>query len=228
MKRIRERDYDPDLDLARDETKKPLWVEPIAPRSQRDRYGLPALIAVFLIAAFVIATISRFVAVFGPVSSPPTATPAITPISWVDTTAGPATSGKPGSPAPSRPAVVSISAVVANNTYVWAVGQAGRFTVELTNTSTVAISLSPCPTYVMYFLPATNKPAAVRRLLNCAAIGQALAPGQAVSLDMVYMPTADDPDGNQTMYWDWLAPDTIQASAVLRVYIPTPAATATP
>jgi hypothetical protein len=222
VKRWRERDYDPDQD-ARDEAPHgPLSVEPIATRSNRAKYGLPVLIVAFVIVAWVVATVSSFVAFFsGPVETPPPPTP----IAWVDTTVGPAgfpsltpaVSLGPGQATPSPP-VRSIRAVISPRSYYWYRGTPNHFTLELTNTSQVPISMRPCPAYRMY-LAGTDASAAPLRLLNCAAIGPTLEAGQSISLDMVYTPTTSDPLGSQTLGWWWVTPDTIQAVATITVFI---------
>lgn len=236
MKRWRERDYDPNLDKIYEEPHKPLWVEPIAPRSQRQRYGLPALIAAFLVMAFVVATISRFVALFSGPPASPTPPPEPTPISWVDTII---VNGPPGSPSlttsaspsggtPSRQPTISISAQGPAGTQYWSVGQAAHFTLELWNNASGPISLDPCPAYRMY-LTGTASSNAPLRLLNCNAMGKTIEVGQTMSVDMVYTPTAGDPVGNQTLVWEWLSPDTtIQATAIISVYIRDPSASAAP
>jgi hypothetical protein len=63
------------------------------------------------------------------------------------------------------------------------------FTVTLTNMGTTPAVLNPCPTYtedLIVYGSALKPPASRQFLLNCAAIGPALAPGASVSLQMHY------------------------------------------
>lgn len=253
MKRGRERDYDPNQDQRDEPSQGPLWVEPIAvPRnSDRARYGLPALIAAFVVAALVVAMITRYVTYFG--GSEPSLTPAPpSPIAWVNTTVPPASLATPtavasasfapsgsrsisaspsaaASPSASGSAsaavalpshqVRSIRASIQPVTDVWYLGTENHFTVELTNTSAAPVLMSPCPVYRMY-ITGTDPTAATLRLLNCAAIGEILDPGQTVSMDMVYTPVSGDPRGpNQQLVWQWVSPDDIQATSTTTVYI---------
>lgn len=237
MKRWRERDIDAELDKPKEEAPKPLWVEQIAPRSQRDRYGLPVLIGAFLILAFVVATISRFVAIFGGAAATPLPPTGPTPIPWVNAivvkgppaeptpapsaspspaldSAGPAQSGFILSPEPK----VAITAQGPAVTQYWSFGVAQHFTLDLTNNSTEPIPLDPCPSYRMYFV-GTDETQASIRLLNCAAISKTLEVGQTISFDMVYITAEGDPIGTQTLVWEWFAPSNYQAITFFSVYI---------
>jgi hypothetical protein len=248
VKRSRERDNDPDQDKRDEKPQGPLWVEPIAPpRSDRQRYGLPALIGVFVALALVVAMITRFVNYFTEPAATPSPTLA-TPIAWVDTTFvppptngpsavplplpsdstlpsasyGPATSTPSGSPTPaatpSHP-VTSLRASIDSIWATWYLGTENHFTLNLTNTSPVDVDMSPCPAYRMY-ITGTNRDAAPLRLLNCAALGATIQPGQTISLDMVYTPTVNDPRGpNQQLVWEWVSPNTIQATTTAGVNI---------
>jgi Protein of unknown function (DUF4232) len=63
------------------------------------------------------------------------------------------------------------------------------FTVTLANRGTNPAVLSPCPTYtedLIVYGSALKPPASQQFLLNCAAIGPALAPGASVTLQMHY------------------------------------------
>jgi hypothetical protein len=63
------------------------------------------------------------------------------------------------------------------------------FTVTLTNRGAAPAVLSPCPTYtedLIVYGGALKPPASQQFLLNCAAIGPALAPGSSVTLQMHY------------------------------------------
>jgi hypothetical protein len=115
--------------------------------------------------------------------------------------------------------ITSIRATIDPIPNTWYLGTENHFTLELTNTSPVAVYMSPCPIYRMY-ITGTDPAAATLRLLNCLAIGDTLEPGQSVSLDMVYIPTTSDPRGpNQQLVWEWVAPDNIQAMTTATVYI---------
>jgi hypothetical protein len=60
-----------------------------------------------------------------------------------------------------------------------------HFTITLTNDSGSAIPLAPCPLYRMYLVGSAEPKA--DRLLNCAAAGSSLRPGQSLSFDMVFV-----------------------------------------
>jgi hypothetical protein len=230
VKRWQERGYDPNQDERDAAPQGPLWVEPLVPRRRRSRYGLPVLIAVFVVLAFFVATISRIETYFGAgaTDTADTATPQPTPIAWLATTVAPTTpagptetvSAVPGAATPSPQLELSISAAIPASSYMWSQGTVNHFILELTNTAQGRVSLNPCPTYRMYIV-GTDISSAPLRLLNCDAIGPNLQPGQSVALDMVYTPTPSDPLGpNQTLVWEWVSPDTIQAIATVNhVYI---------
>jgi hypothetical protein len=55
--------------------------------------------------------------------------------------------------------------------------------------------------------------AAVVRTMNCVDMGVYFAPGQVISLDMVYTPPATDPRGFQTIEWEVISG--FQATALL-------------
>jgi hypothetical protein len=243
VKRWRERDIGAELDQPQEEKPKPLWVEQISPRTQRERYGLPALIVGFLILAFVVATVSHFEAVFSPEAATPTPGGGPSPIPWVNTLAdnGPQATpspiaGQPGGPAEgsaspaasagpyqsgailSRQPKVSIRAQGPEITQYWKVDAAQHFTLNLTNTSTTPIPMDPCPTYRMYFT-GTIAAAAPVRLLNCAAASKTLEVGQTMSFDMVYTLTGRDPVGNQTLVWELMTPSDVQAITFFGVFV---------
>ncbi len=86
------------------------------------------------------------------------------------------------------------------------------FTVTLTNRGTSPAMLSPCPTYtedLIVYGSALKPPASQQFLLNCAAMGPALAPGSSVTLQMHYavpaaLPAALPvymPDGPVALVW---------------------------
>jgi hypothetical protein len=78
------------------------------------------------------------------------------------------------------------------------------FTVTLTNRGDKPAVLSPCPAYTEDLIvagAALKPPASQQFLLNCAAIGQALAPGVSVTLQMHYaVPTSIRP-GPVELVW---------------------------
>jgi hypothetical protein len=69
-----------------------------------------------------------------------------------------------------------------------------HFTITLTNNSRSAIPFAPCPLYRMYLVGSAEPKA--DRLLNCAAAGSSLRPGQSLSFDMVFVMPADAPAGD--------------------------------
>ena len=78
------------------------------------------------------------------------------------------------------------------------------FTVTLTNRGTAPAVLSPCPTYTEDLIvagAALKPPASEQFLLNCAAIGSALAPGASVTLQMHYAVPAALPTGPVEFVW---------------------------
>lgn len=164
-----------------------------------------------------------------PPTNGPSALPAASPTASGSTdpsssaSAGPSASTATGSITyavitPSHP-VTSLRASIDPIWATWYLGTENHFTLNLTNTSPVDVDMSPCPAYRMY-ITGTNRDAAPLRLLNCAAIGDTIQPGQTVSLDMVYTPTVNDPRGpNQQLVWEWVSPNTIQATTTAGVYI---------
>jgi len=64
--------------------------------------------------------------------------------------------------------------------------------------------LSPCPTYTEDLIVdgrALKPPAPQQFLLNCAALGNALAPGASVTLQMHYAVPASIPPGPVEVVW---------------------------
>ena len=84
---------------------------------------------------------------------------------------------------------------------------AGRdlaFTVTLANRGAAPAVLSPCPTYTEDLIvagSALKPPAPQQFLLNCAAIGAALAPGASVTLQMHYAVPASIHSGPVELIW---------------------------
>jgi hypothetical protein len=78
------------------------------------------------------------------------------------------------------------------------------FTVTITNRGTAPALLSPCPTYTEDLIvagAALKPPAPQQFLLNCAAIGNALAPGANVTLQMHYAVPVTIPPGPVELVW---------------------------
>jgi hypothetical protein len=78
------------------------------------------------------------------------------------------------------------------------------FLVTLTNFGTAPAVLSPCPTYTEDLIVdgrALKPPAPEQFLLNCAAIGKALAPGASLTLQMHYVVPAALPPGPVEVVW---------------------------
>ncbi len=77
--------------------------------------------------------------------------------------------------------------------------------VTLTNLGAQPAALDPCPTYSENLVAggvAVKLPAAVFLLLNCAAIGPALALGASVTLEVRLAIPADAASGPATLHWD--------------------------
>lgn len=217
MKRWLDRGFDPDKDTRDREPVEPVRVEPLEAGGERPSYALP----VILTALFVLALGAALAGHFGVFSSNPTPEPTLpapTPIAWVDTTAAPAPSPEPGAVSSSPEAPILLRAGLRTDANLWHRGTPSHFTLDLTNPTATFIPMSPCPAYRMYLTGIDNSTAPVR-LLNCAAIGSMLLPGQTISLDMVYTPAMDDPLTGMRLVWQWVTPETIQAIATLDVSI---------
>lgn len=223
MKRGTERGSISDFDERDAAPQDQLPVERLSPLGRRRRIGLPVLAGIIFVIA-IMALGGRAVSWYETVSE---VTPApATPISWVDTVVAPAASATaasvatfPGLPTPSPsgptafPSLLpSVTADATSAGFLWTAGQPNHFTVNLTNTTSRTIRLSPCPTYRMYVL-GTPAIAAVVRAMNCVDMGVDFAPGQVISLDMVYTPPATDPRGFQTIEWEAISG--FQATALL-------------
>jgi hypothetical protein len=100
----------------------------------------------------------------------------------------------------------------------WQKSHGNHFTLVISNTSGLEVPFEPCPTYRMY-IAGTDVTATPIRLLNCEAIGQVLAMGRTVTLDMVYQPAPDDPIGAQRLVWTWVSPDDYQATTTAQVLL---------
>jgi len=78
------------------------------------------------------------------------------------------------------------------------------FLVTLTNLGSKPASLTPCPTYIenlSFAGHALQPPGPQQFLLNCAALGDALAPGASVTLQMHYTVPAALPPGPVELVW---------------------------
>jgi hypothetical protein len=131
-------------------------------------------------------------------------------IPWTDATPTPAVSPTPevippGAPASTKPSQEPQPAVVKLSLPPTAVaGETLRFTVRLTNGSAHSASLIPCPTYTENLIvsdAALKLLGEVRYFLNCSAIGNELAPGQVLLLDMQYVIPADVTPGSVDFLW---------------------------
>jgi hypothetical protein len=213
LKRLRERELDPDQDRPDQEAQGPLWVEPIARRRKGARYGLPIAVVAFVLVAFLVAMGSRYIAYFS-ASPAPSITPS--PITWIDTIVTPTPDS--GVTEPTAATRISVAARIDLPFQYMYQNASNHFTMELTNKFDSGIPLRPCPTYIIY-LAGTDKSLAAERILNCAAIGTMLEPGRTVKLDMVYVPRDDDPIQNQTLVWEWVSPSTYRAAATVSVVI---------
>ena len=228
MKRWLERGFDPDEDALDKGPVEPVRVEPLEAGGGQRSHTLPILLAAVVVLALGAALAGHL----GVLSGSPTPEPtlAATAIAWVDTTAAPATAGPSGadvtgpasggtdtaSAGPLGP--ISLRASLSAITNLWHRGTPSHFTLDLTNPSASAVSMSPCPTYRMYLTGIDNSTAPLR-LLNCPAIGPAIQPGQTILLDMIYTPAMDDPLTGEKLVWQLVTPDTIEAIATLDVSI---------
>jgi hypothetical protein len=77
--------------------------------------------------------------------------------------------------------------------------------VTLANLGTQVAPLNPCPTYSENLVvggQTLKLPTTQLLLLNCAAIGPALAPGASVTLEMHLSVPANVVPGPATLHWD--------------------------
>jgi hypothetical protein len=195
----------------------PLQVEPLATRGRRLRYAVPIAVGVVLLVT-ALAFVGKYIEAMNlsATASPPTPTP----IAWIDTIAGPTSSATPAATSipgasASQPRVLTIRAEASASDLYWTKMQPNHFTITLTNTTGSAFPLDPCPTYRMYVLnPGASE--GPTRVLNCAAVGTMLDPGQSVSLDMAFTPTQSTPSGYQLIAWKLVSPSGYQAFATLK------------
>ena len=79
-------------------------------------------------------------------------------------------------------------------------GQPLHYVVVLTNPTSLAITLAPCPTY-QERLNATGGPVVEERILNCSGVG-AIGPGQSVPFAMVIqVPASMPPSTDGALVW---------------------------
>ena len=103
---------------------------------------------------------------------------------------------------PNEPQLASVSLSVPPSATA---GEDIAFSVTLTNRSVKPAVLTPCPTYTEDLIVggrALKPPAPQQFLLNCAAIGHALAPGASVTLQMHYAVPPALPPGPVELIWE--------------------------
>jgi hypothetical protein len=223
MKKSLDRDFDPDMD-GRDRTAaEALAIESLEPRNRRKRNLLLAFVVVLVAGVVAVGFVSRSA---GLGTSSPSENPAPTPITWSDTIVAPTPipaataiySHSPGDPAPTQHLRTNLEVAMKVGGGYWQKSHGNHFTLVLSNPTRHDVPLDPCPAYRMY-ITGTDITAAPVRLLNCAAIGHVLASGGSVTLDMVYQPAADDPEGTQVLIWTWVSPEDYQALQKVGVFI---------
>lgn len=202
MKRWRDGGFEDESDRRDEVTPGPLEVQSLAPHGPLRRLALPFGIA-FIVLIVVLARTSQLVTYF----SGPSQTPAPpTPITWVDTTAEPTPPPTPTRTPGTRPAPTSLLLPEVDVAYGlfqlgWvSPGDTIPFTITLTNNSGSGIPFAPCPLYRMYLVGSAEPQA--DRLLNCAAAGSGLRPGQSLSFDMMFTVPADAPVGDGLISWE--------------------------
>ena len=102
---------------------------------------------------------------------------------------------------PYEPPMASVSLSVSLSATA---GEDLAFFVTLTNRGVKPAVLTPCPTYTEDLIVdgrALKPPAPQQFLLNCAAIGHALAPGASVTLQMRYAVPPALPPGPVELIW---------------------------
>ncbi len=202
MKRWRDRDFEDERDRRDEVPPGPLEVQSLAPHGPLRRFGLPlAILGVVLIV--VLARTTQLLTYFG--GSQPTPAPP-TPITWVGTTAEPTPPSTPTPTPGARPTPTSLLLPEVDVAYQplqpgWvSPGETIHFTITLTNDRGSPIPFAPCPLYRMYLVGSAEPKH--DRLLNCAAAGSSLRPGQSLSFDMVFVMPADAPAGDGAILWE--------------------------
>jgi len=188
-----------ELDLRDEAAQGPLDIEPLAPQDRHRPVGWRT-VAGLLVAVTLVALAGRALDSYEAAGRVPLASP--TPIPWVNAIVPPASAAESG-PAALGP-VPSVTAEVIMHHLFWTAGQPNHFTVQVTNTTSQAIPLTPCPTYAMYVLGTPANLATVRTI-NCDALNSTFGAGESISLDMVYTPSATDPIGFQSIEWNALS-----------------------
>jgi hypothetical protein len=121
-------------------------------------------------------------------------------IAWTDETA---------SPVASKPSVfpdLSLVQMEVGAIELPAYAVAGKpmtYVVVLSNMGDTPVSLDPCPGYKqsLFDMPDNEVGGGTVYLLNCAAIGPVIPPGQNVRLQMIYLVPAATPAGEQLFFW---------------------------
>jgi hypothetical protein len=188
-----------DIDVRDEESRGPLATEPVRPQDRHRQFGwrvpvgLLVMIALLALAGHaqdLHQTSTHFVA------------PTPSPIPWVNAVVSPAPAGSAetglASGSPSSLPAVAAQAII--DSFFWTAGKPNHFTIQVTNTSSAAIPLMPCPTYAM-FISGTPANLATIRAMNCAEMGSTFAPGETLALDMFYTPSATDPLGFHIIEW---------------------------
>ena len=199
MKRGTDWGTDSDIDVRDGEPKGPLATERVKPQDRHRQFGwrLP----VGLLGAIALLAVAGHAQDLH-VTSTHVVFPTPTPISWVNAVVLPApalsaAAGLAGTLPSSLPAVEAEATI---DSFFWTAGKPNHFTIQVRNTSSAAIPLTPCPTYAM-FISGTSADLATIRAMNCGEMGSTFAPGQTLTLDMVYTPSATDPLGFQKVQW---------------------------
>lgn len=202
MKRRLDRGFEDESDRRDEVPPEPLEVQSLAPHGPLRRLGLPLGIALIVLIV-VLALATRFVTYFSGLQP----TPALpTPITWVDATAEPTPPPTPTPTPGAKPTPTPLLLPEVDVAYQFfqlgwvSPGDTIQFTITLTNDSGTAIPFAPCPLYRMYLVGNTEP--VPDRLLNCAAAGTGLRPGQSLSFDMVFVMPADASAGDGAILWE--------------------------
>ncbi len=203
VKRGQDRAGGSDLDVRDEQAEGPMAVERITPRDRHRQFSWRVPAALFAAVAL-LALAGRAADWYGAYTSVSPVIP--TPITWVDAIVPTGASG-PSEPTGAAATPGTLPAVAAEaivDSFFWTAGAPNHFSLRLTNTSSIPVALTPCPTYVM-FVVGTPADLATIRFLNCADMGATFAPGETLVLDMAYTPSATDPTGFQSLEWQALS-----------------------
>ena len=177
------------LNVRDEEPQGPIEVGPLTPQDRHRQFGWRVPVGLF-VAIALLALAGHALDLYE--TSTRVVPPAPTPIAWVNAIVSPSGAGSNSIP--------SVAAEAITHSVFWTAGEPNHFTVQLTNTTSAAIPLTPCPTYSMYVLGTPANLATVRAM-NCADMGSIFQPGETLTLDMVYTPTATDPLGFESLVW---------------------------